>query len=76
MIKYVIPDTAAFYIANYYFRKCLFNCSLYNHINSAIDIFNIDCNINKLILEIEPILKIKYNLKVRNTNPLKLSKYM
>lgn len=76
MIKFIIPDTVAFYLANGYFRNCLSDCSLYNHINSAIDIFNIQCNINTLIPEIKHILKIKYNLKIKNTNPLKLSKYM
>lgn len=76
IIRFVIPDTVAFYLANGYFRNCLSNCSLINHINSAIDIFNIRCNINTLIQKIELILKIKYNLKIKNTNPLKLSKYM
>lgn len=76
MIKFIIPDTVSFYLANGYFRNCLSNCSLINHINSAIDIFNIQCNINKLIPEIELILRIKYNLLITNNNPLKLSKYM
>lgn len=76
MIKFVIPDTITFYLTNAYFRDCLSDCSLYNHINSAIDIFNIRCNINTLIPKIKIILKIKYNLKITNTNPLELSKYM
>ena len=76
IIRFVIPDTVAFYLANGYFRNCLSNCSLINHINSASDIFNIQCDINKLIPEIEVILKIKYNLLITNNNPLKLFKYL
>lgn len=70
MIKYIIPDTIAFYLANAYFRDCLFDCSLYNHINSAIDIFNINCDISILIPSIKEILKVKYNLIITNINPL------
>lgn len=70
MIKYVIPDTIAFYLANAYFRNCLSDCSLYNHINSAIDVFNINCDINNIIQLIEEILRIKYNLIITNNNPV------
>ena len=76
MINYVIPDTIAFYLANGYSRDCLSDCPLYNHINSAIDIFNVSCDINSLIPEIKQILKINYNLKIVNDNPLKIEKYM
>ena len=76
LINFVIPDVIAFYLANGHNRKCLSDCPLINHINSAIDIFNVRCDINKLIPEIEKILKIKYNLKILNTNPLKLRNFM
>lgn len=76
MITYVIPDTIAFYLANAYSRDSLSDCPLYNHINSAIDIFNMNCEINSLILQIEQILKIKFNLKIVNDNPLKVEKFM
>ena len=62
MINYVIPDAIAFYLANGYSRDCLSDCSLYNHINSAIDIFNVNCDINSLIPKIKQILRIKFNL--------------
>ena len=62
MINYVIPDAMAFYLANGYSRDCLSDWSLYNHINSAIDIFNVNCDINSLILKIKQILRIKFNL--------------
>lgn len=73
--KYVIPDLVAFYLANAYSRHCLSECNLINHINSAIDIFNCRCDINKLIPKVKEILKIKYNLVVKNTNPLRLKRY-
>jgi hypothetical protein len=75
MINYIIPDVVAFYLANSNSRKCLCDSPLYNHINSAIDIFNIQCDINELIPKIEEILKVKYNLIIVNNNPLRLKKY-
>ena len=72
LIKFVIPEAVAFYLANGHVRNCLPDCSLINHINSALDIFNVKCNIDELIPEIELILKIKYNLKIIKINPLKL----
>lgn len=70
LIKFVIPDAIAFYLANGYSRNCLSDCPLINHINSALDIFNVSCNSDELIPEIELILKIKYNLKITKSNPL------
>ena len=76
LINFVIPDAIAFYLANGHRRNCLSDCPLINHINSAIDVFNIRCDTDKLIPEIEKILKIKYNLKIANINPLKLTIFM
>ena len=70
LIKFVIPEAVAFYLANGYSRNCLSNCPLINHINSALDIFDVSCNGDELIPEIELILKIKYNLKITKNNPL------
>lgn len=75
MVKFVIPDAIAFYIANAYSRNCLCDSKLYNHINSATDIFNCRYKLDAIIPTIEIILKIKYNLKIVETNPLKLEKY-
>lgn len=33
LIKFVIPEVVAFYLANGYTRNCLSNCTLINHIN-------------------------------------------
>ena len=74
LINFVIPDAVAFYLVNGYSRNCLLDCLLINHINSALAIFNARCNVDELILEIELILNIKYNLKISKNNPLKLKK--
>ena len=74
LIKFVIPDAIAFYLANGHARNCLSDCPLIYHINSALDIFNVSCNGDELIPEIELVLKIKYNLKVVKNSPLKLMK--
>lgn len=75
MIRYAIPDAVAFYIANSYSRGCLDDSKLYNHINSAVDVFNCRCDIDIIFPSIEKILNIKYNLKITQRNPLKLEKY-
>ena len=75
MIRYVIPDAVEFYIANSYLRECLVDSKLYNHINSAVDIFNCRCDVDIILPSIEQILNIKYNLKITGRNPLKLEKY-
>ena len=73
--NYVIPDLVAFYLANGYSRNCLSECNLINHINSAVDMFNCRCNIIILIPKLKEILKIKYNIVVKNTNLLRLKRY-
>jgi len=75
MVRFVIPDAVAFYIANSYLRGCLDDSKLYNHINSAVDIFNCRCDVDIILPSIEKILNIKYNLKITSRNPLKLEKY-
>lgn len=76
LIKFVIPDAIAFYLAYGHARNCLSDCPLINHINSALDIFNTKCNVDELIPEIELVLKIKYNLKIIKIKPLKFKKIM
>ena len=76
LINFVIPDAVAFYLANGYSRNCLSDYPLRNHINSAIDVFNVRCNVNNLISEIKLILKIKYNLKIVKNNPLKIERFI
>lgn len=74
IIKFLMPDAIAFYIANGYFRHCLSDCSLINHINSAADIFNVRCKKEELLPAVEEILRVKYNLIISKTSPLELKK--
>lgn len=76
LIKFVIPDAVSFYLANGHSRNCLSDCPLINHINSALDIFNVRCSVNDLIQQIKLILRIKYNLKIVKNNPLKIERFM
>lgn len=76
LIKFVIPEAIAFHLANGHSRNCLSDCPLNNHINSALDIFNIRCNVNSLIPQIKNILRIKNNLKIVKISPLKFRKFM
>lgn len=76
IIKFIIPDAVAFYLANEYSRNCLSDGPLINHINSALDMFNVSCNVDELTPEIELVLKIKYNLEIAKNNPLKFKKIM
>ena len=48
---------------------------VYNHINSTIDVFNVRCDIDKIIPSIKKILRIKYNLKIVKDNPMILKKF-
>ena len=73
--NYVIPELVAFYIADSFYKKVLSKVPLYNHINSAIDVFNVRCDIDKLIPSIKKILRIKYNLKIVKDNPMILKKF-
>ena len=76
LIKFVIPDAVSFYLANGHSRNCLSDCPLINHINSALDIFNVRCNVNDLMQQIKLILRIKHNLKIVKNNPLKIERFI
>lgn len=71
MINFIIPETVAFYLKECFYKECLCNSPLYNHINSTMDMLcNYQKNINDLIPQIEKILFIKYNLKITNYDSL------
>ena len=72
--EFIIPHVVSFYIVDSFYKKVLSKAPLYNHINSAIDVFNVRCDIDKLIPSIKKILRIKYNLKIVNYNPMILKK--
>ncbi len=75
MIKYIIPEVVAFYLASSHYKNCLCDSSLYIHINSAMDTFNgYDKNIDIILPTVIELLKIKYGLKIAKNNPLILEK--
>ena len=75
ILNNTIPEAVAYYIKDSYYRNLLSTCPIMNHINSAIDVFNCRCDMNKLIPKVKEILKIKYNLVIKNINPLRLKRY-
>ena len=75
MINYILPDVISFYIADSFYKNCLCDSPLYNHINSCLDIFNGYKNdIKVLIPKVKKVLRIKYNLRIISDNPLRLEK--
>lgn len=71
MINFIIPEAVAFYLKECFYKECLCNSPLYNHINSTMNMLcNYQKNINDLIPKIKEILLIKYNLIIKNDNPL------
>ena len=73
--NYIVPDVVAFYIANSFYRHCLCDAKLDTHIISASTLFNHNFDVNNIIPQIIDILKIKYNLVITKTNPLRLKRY-
>ena len=43
--EFIIPHVVSFYIADSFYKKVLSKAPLYNHINSAVDVFNVRCEI-------------------------------
>ncbi len=57
--EFIIPYVVAFYIADSFYKKVLSKAPFYNHINSAIDVFNVRCDIDKLIPSYKKDIKNK-----------------
>lgn len=70
----LIPEAIAKYLAMGYFKDLLSPCPIKNHINSAIDIFSLDYEIDTILPKIEEILLTKYNLKIVDYKLTKLEK--
>lgn len=71
MVSFIIPEAVAFYLKDCFYKDCLCDSPLYNHINSTFDM--LCCyqeSIDDMIPKIKEILLIKYNLKIKNDNPL------
>lgn len=75
MVSFIIPEAIAFYLKDCFYKDCLCDSPIYNHINST---FDMKCcyqeSIDDMIPKIKEILLIKYNLKIKNDNPLILKK--
>ena len=71
MVSFIIPEAVAFYLKDCFYKGCLCDSPLYNHINSTFDmLFCYQESIDDMIPKIKEILLIKYNLKIKNDNPL------
>lgn len=75
MNKYVVPEVIAYQIASYHYRSILVKSSLLRHYNGMVNAFTYAPKFEEVKEEIINLLKIKYNLKVENEEPLILSKY-
>ena len=62
------------YFALGFSKDILSPCPIKNHINSAIDIFNLEYDINIILPRIEEILIEKYFLKIIDYQTTKLEK--
>ena len=72
--NFIMPEVVSFYLASGHYRDCLSESSLENHINSVRFISDINYNFDVLISQIKEILRVKYNLKIIQINPLKPEK--
>lgn len=70
----IIPMAIAKYLALGFSKDILSPCPIKNHINSAIDIFNLGYDINIILPRIEEILIEKYYLKIVDYQTTKLEK--
>lgn len=70
----LIPKAIAKYLAMAYSKDLLSPCPIRNHINSAIDVFNLDVDIDSIQPKTEEILSDKYGLKITDYELTKLEK--
>ena len=67
IVNEIIPESLAYYLNTAYNTNLLSTCPLINHLNSAIDVFNLPIKVtDELITKVEEILVKKYNLKIIN----------
>lgn len=65
IINEIIPESLAYYLSTAYDKNLLSTCPIVNHLNSAIDVFNLPIKVtDELIIKVEEILEQKYNLKI------------
>ena len=65
IINEIIPESLAYYLSTAYDKNLLSTCPIVNHLNSAIEVFNLPIKVtDELIIKVEEILVQKYNLKL------------
>lgn len=70
----IIPKAVAKYLALAFSKDLLSSCPIINHINSAIDIFNLELDSKVILPEIENILNKEYNIVIIDYQKTKLDK--
>lgn len=68
--KYIVPEVVSYRLANFYYRNCLENISLKRYYVSITNIFNIFPDLDDIKNLIKEILELKYNLTIKNEDPL------
>ena len=73
IVRYIMPEVIAYYIANSYYRGSMYESSFLQHYNSAKDLINLfGEDYEQMKAEVFKLLKIKYALIVVNEDPLDL----
>ena len=70
----MVPMAVAKYLALGFNKDFLSPCSITSHINSATDIFSIECEIDSILPKVEKILSEKYSLRIVDYQITKLEK--
>lgn len=70
----LIPQAVAKYLAIGYQKNFISPYPVKNHFNTAIDVFNLECDFETIIPIVEQILSEKYNLKIVDYQTTKLEK--
>lgn len=68
--KYIVPEVVSYRLANFYYRNCLENISLKRYYVSITNVFNIFPDLDDIKNLIKEILELKYNLTIKNEDPL------
>ena len=68
--KYIVPEVVSYRLANFYYRNCLENISLKRYYVSITNVFNIFPALDDIKNLIKEILELKYNLTIKNEDPL------
>lgn len=68
--KYIVPEIVSYRLANFYYRNCLENISLKRYYVSITNVFNIFPDLDDIKNLIKEILELKYNLTIKNEDPL------